>query len=242
MRNPSWHRDEIILALDLYFSKGRGTIDKSNPKIVELSTILNMLPIFSNRPDSEKFRNPNGVALKLSNFLSVDPDYKGKGMVRASKLDGIVFKEFQNDKERLRRIASEIRIAAKDRELRLDIYKIEEDEQTLTDSVTEGQVLYKLHKVRERSPEIVDRKKKQVLKKTGKLDCEVCSFNFEKFYGEYGRGYIECHHRTPLFLFSATTRTKLDDLALVCSNCHRILHRRMENTSIDQLRSWVKRY
>jgi hypothetical protein len=35
-RNPKWHRDEIILALDLYLDKERGSIDKSNPKIIEL--------------------------------------------------------------------------------------------------------------------------------------------------------------------------------------------------------------
>lgn len=78
MRNPKWHRDEIILALDLYFSADRGSIDDKNKKIVELSQVLNKLPLFPERPDEEKFRNPNGVTLKLSNFLAFDPTYKGK--------------------------------------------------------------------------------------------------------------------------------------------------------------------
>ncbi len=64
MRNPKWHRDEIILALDLYFTKDRGSIDSGNPKIFELSKTLNALPLFSDRPDREKFRNTNGVTLK----------------------------------------------------------------------------------------------------------------------------------------------------------------------------------
>src|SRR5687767_6389498 len=109
MRNPKWHRDEIILALDLYFLKDRGSIDRSNPKVIELSEILNRLPLFPNRPDVEKFRNPNGVALKLANFLSFDPNYEGKGMESGSKLDAEVFSEFFRDKSRLHNIANEIK-------------------------------------------------------------------------------------------------------------------------------------
>ena len=53
MRNPKWHRDEIILALDLYFSADRGSIDDKNKKIIELSRVLNKLPLFPDRPDEE---------------------------------------------------------------------------------------------------------------------------------------------------------------------------------------------
>ena len=79
MKNPKWHRDEIILALDLYFDKDLGSIDARNPKIIALSELLNKLPIFDYKPDQETFRNPNGVTLKLSNFKALDPYYEGKG-------------------------------------------------------------------------------------------------------------------------------------------------------------------
>src|ERR1700734_2371452 len=101
MRNPKWHQDEIILALDLYFSPTRGSIDTKNPKIIELSGILNSLPIFHDKPDEEKFRNPNGVTLKLSNFLPFDESYKGKGMTGGSKLDKEIFKAFVNRQDEL---------------------------------------------------------------------------------------------------------------------------------------------
>jgi|SRR5450755_885920 5-methylcytosine-specific restriction protein A len=188
MRNPKWHRDEIILALNLYFSRERGSIDDKNSKIIELSKTLNDLPLFPDRPDEEKFRNPNGVTLKLSNFLAFDPDYKGKGMTGGSKLDEQVFSEFYKDKERLVAIASEIRKIAGNEEVKAKIYTIEDDELTRTDSVMEGQVLYKLHKVRERDFEIVKSKKKQVYDMFGKLACEACVFEFEDYYGEIGRG------------------------------------------------------
>ncbi|MEI9912269.1 MAG: HNH endonuclease [Bacteroidota bacterium] len=240
MRNPKWHRDEIILALDLYFSSDRGSIDDKNKKIIQLSKVLNELPIFPDKPDKERFRNANGVTLKLSNFLAFDPTYKGKGMSGGSKLDEEVFKEFEDQKDKLHAIANEIKKIAEDPALRSKLYTIEDDEQTKTDSVSEGQILYKLHKVRERDGKITLRKKEQVWGKTGKLACEACVFEFEPYYGTIGKGFIECHHRTPLFNFKVSTKTGLDDLALVCSNCHRMLHRRIDTITVEDLRMMIK--
>ncbi|MEV0974526.1 HNH endonuclease [Microtetraspora glauca] len=58
----------------------------------------------------------------------------------------------------------------------------------------------------------------------GEISCERCTFNFERVYGPRGTGYIECHHMVPFHASGATTTT-LDDLALLCSNCHRTIHR-----------------
>jgi 5-methylcytosine-specific restriction enzyme A len=240
MRNPKWHRDEIILALDLYFSQDRGSIDDKNPKVIELSRTLNDLPLFPNRPDEEKFRNPNGVTLKLSNFLAFDPNYYGKGMVGGSKLDNEVFQQFFSDREKLHAIAAEIKKVAFDPKMKTKIYAIEDDEETVNDSVREGQVLYKLHKVWERDRGIVKSKKLQAWDLFGKLACEVCIFEFEEFYGNIGKDYIECHHKSPLSRIKVESVTTLDDLALVCSNCHRMLHREIDLLSIDELRTRIR--
>lgn len=114
MRNPKWHRDEIILVLDLYSRLEPGKINSSNPDIEELSVLLNRLPIHDVRPDEAKFRNSNGVSLKLSNFLAIDPSYHGKGMKSFSKLDEKVFKEFESDSERLHKSARRIRDVSED--------------------------------------------------------------------------------------------------------------------------------
>jgi 5-methylcytosine-specific restriction protein A len=240
MRNPKWHRDEIILALDLYFSPIRGRIDAKNPNIIELSKILNSLPLFYNKPDEVKFRNPNGVTLKLSNFLPFDPSYTGKGMTSGSKLDKEIFKEFENRKDDLRSIASEIKKAVADEDLKNKLYSIEEDEVTQEDTVVEGQVLYKLHKFRERNREIVKRKKEQALALYGKLTCEACIFVFEEFYGDIGKDFIECHHLVPLSKFKVETVTTLDSLGLVCSNCHRMLHKKIDTLSLQDLKMIIK--
>lgn len=236
MRNPKWHRDEIILALDLYFDKEIGTIDARNPKIIELSELLNKLPIFEIKPEEEKFRNPNGVTLKLSNFKAIDPDYSGKGMNAYSKLDKEIFEEFQFDKPTLKKIASQIKDVITNPKLANEILKIENDEISDFDSVREGQVLYKLHKIRERDRKIVEAKKKKIIQETGELKCEACGFSFELTYGEIGSGFIECHHLTPLSNFEVNKKTTLNDLALLCSNCHRMIHRDLSIKTIKDFK------
>jgi len=241
MKNPKWHRDEIILALDLYFDKNLGNMDPKNPKIITLSELLNRLPIFAHKPDQETFRNPNGVTLKLSNFKALDPNYKGKGMEAYSKLDKEVFEEFSSDIERLHQLANEIREASNNLEISNKISKIENDEMSEMDSVKEGQILYKLHKVRERDRKIVEAKKKNVLKEKGELKCEACGFDFEITYGQMGKGYIECHHLIPLSNFQVVKETKLNDLALLCSNCHRIIHKDLDIRTIIEFKArWKK--
>ncbi|HHT7166513.1 TPA: hypothetical protein ACTZ3T_002834 [Bacillus cereus] len=86
-RNPKWTRDELILALDCYFRNNPIHISNKHEKVIKLSEILNSLPIHEDRPNEEKFRNPHGVYMKRCNFLRFDPDYKGKGLERGSKLE-----------------------------------------------------------------------------------------------------------------------------------------------------------
>lgn len=234
MRNPKWERDEVILALNLYFDENRGTIESNNPKIIELSELLNKLPIHSNRPDEEKFRNPNGVTLKLGNFLALDPNYSGKGMESYSKLDEAVFNEYFENLIELRDVAEGIKKVTISLDYSTNVSSIESDE--IEENVREGKVLYKMHKVRERDRKIITKKKAKVFSEKGKLECECCGFDFEKTYGEIGKGFMECHHIIPLNKFNDSKETKLEDLALVCSNCHRMLHNRISEISVSDLR------
>ncbi len=196
--------------------------------------MLNKLPIHSNRPDEEKFRNPNGVTLKLCNFLALDPNYTGKGMVSYSKLDEAVFNEYFENLNELRDVAEGIKKITLSSNYSANVSAIETDENE--ENVREGKVLYKMHKVRERDRKIITKKKAKVLSEKGKLECECCGFDFEKTYGELGKGFIECHHIVPLNKFNDSKETKLEDLALVCSNCHRMLHNRISEVCVSDLR------
>tara|TARA_R110002020_G_scaffold61545_3_gene165510 strand:- start:989 stop:1732 length:744 start_codon:yes stop_codon:yes gene_type:complete len=238
-RNPKWHRDEIILALDLYFKLEPGQIHGRNPAVIELSEVINRLPIFDIRPDADRFRNPNGVGLKLSNFLAIDPDYHGKGMQSYSKLDKVVFDEFSAKRNELSRIANTIRATVANPQLRMKLYEINKEPEEALLEFREGRVMYRLHKFKERDTKLVLLKKTQHLKKYGALDCESCDFNFQVKYGDLGKGFIECHHQIPLYQYEGIQETRLDDLALVCSNCHRMLHRGMDTLGVGDLRRLI---
>ena len=69
------------------------------------------------------------------------------------------------------------------------------------------------------------------------LKCSCCEINFGEKYGEWGEGFIEIHHVKPL---SSLDKEEVvyakTDLVPVCSNCHRMIHRKKgEILSIDEL-------
>jgi hypothetical protein len=98
----------------------------------------------------------------------------------------------------------------------------------------EGTLKTRLHLVRERNSTVVNAAKAMWRSKDPLLACDVCGFSFLERYGEIGHGFIEAHHITPLGELRAGTVTKIEDLAKVCANCHRMLH--AGNKSIEQLR------
>lgn len=101
----------------------------------------------------------------------------------------------------------------------------------------EGSARYRLHLARERDTQAGRDKKQDVLHRTGALKCEVCRFDFLATYGEHGLGFIEAHHKTPLHTVENSVNTTMADLALVCSNCHRMLHRGPSLLTIEELRN-----
>jgi predicted HNH restriction endonuclease len=109
---------------------------------------------------------------------------------------------------------------------------IEDDESAFP----EGTVKYKQHKYLERDGAISRRAKAQRFADTGSLECEVCGTDFAIRYGDLGRGFIEAHHKIPVSQLAGTKKTKVEDLALVCSNCHRMLHRGDPLLSVEQLK------
>lgn len=56
--------------------------------------------------------------------------------------------------------------------------------------------------------------------------CQVCGFNFEEHYGELGKDYIEVHYLRPLSSLEEEVEVDpVHDLACLCANCHRMMHR-----------------
>lgn len=113
------------------------------------------------------------------------------------------------------------------------VVTIEDDES----SFPEGKESFKLHRKLERDGRLPRRVKAARLRETGRLECEVCLFDFSAIYGSLGDGFIEAHHRRPVHQLDGSEKTKAADLALVCSNCHRMLHRAAPQMSVEELQA-----
>jgi 5-methylcytosine-specific restriction protein A len=236
-RNPDWSRDELILALDLYMRHRPSLPNKAGKEVAELSRLLSQLA-GAQAATSSTFRNINGTYLKLTNFRSLDPNYRADGRVGMShggKGDQEVWADFAHDPARLRATADGIRAAIAAGEFSTGSAEAEVDLDVI--EAAEGRVMTRLHLVRERSPKLARARKAQALRRHGRLSCEACGFDFQAHYGERGAGYIECHHTRPVHLLRPGDKTRLEDLALVCANCHRMIHARRPWLSIEELQS-----
>lgn len=231
LRKDYWLRDEVILALDLYRREGRSP---SSSAVAELSEQLRSIPIESHFAEDPKFRNLSGVRLKVSNFVALNPDAETAGMSRGSRLDAEVFREYWADSARLEVTANTIRanlttLAPVDAEAYAD-----------AEDAPEGRILTRTHQVRERSSKLRRKKIALALEESGRLECEVCYFDFAAIYGKRGEGFMECHHTVPVRDLKPGARTRLEDLALLCANCHRMIHVRSPWLTVSQLRDCVR--
>lgn len=188
-RNPTWSRDELILALDLYLRHRERLPDSDDAEIVELSQTLNSL-FGEQAKDAALFRNRNGVYMKLANFRAVDPLHtsQGKrGLSRGGNGVAELWEEFSNRTDELKLIASAIRAAAA-----AGISPQPDDDDEIAEAL-EGGLLTRMHLTRERNRVLIRKKREAVLRETGRLACEVCSFDFSTTYGTHGTGL----HRSP---------------------------------------------
>ena len=84
-------------------------------------------------------------------------------------------------------------------------------------------------------------KARQLCVKHWKAICAVCSFDFEKTYGEIGKGFIHVHHLTPVSQIGKVYQVDpINDLIPVCPNCHSMLHKQEPPLTIDELKSRLK--
>lgn len=112
---------------------------------------------------------------------------------------------------------------------------VEDDESAFP----EGRESYKQHRHLERDGTISKKAKAKRLADTGKLECDACGIDFNRIYGSRGYGFIEAHHTVPVSEIKGSMKTKISDLALICSNCHRMLHRGRNLLSVSDLKQII---
>jgi 5-methylcytosine-specific restriction protein A len=103
---------------------------------------------------------------------------------------------------------------------------------------TEGGVKVRISKSIERSAKM----RQKALEIHG-YKCQVCEFDFELRYGNWGKEFAEVHHIKPLAELKGeqqNTNPKTD-LAVLCSNCHKMVHRKKGITlSLEELKMKIR--
>lgn len=219
----NWTRDEIILACDLVRANGWRALDATRVEVIELSELLRRSPLHALEGRPITFRNPAGVGRKTSDIATRHPDYTGRP-TRGNRMDEEVLHDFLENPAEMYQVAENIRKVIREEAVKRTDLSLFEDFLEEELEAPEGRLLRSLQVKRERNPKLRQRKINQVKQRGDAVACSVCSFDFFVTYGERGRDFIEVHHVLPLHVSGETT-TRLDDLELLCSNCHRILHR-----------------
>lgn len=99
----------------------------------------------------------------------------------------------------------------------------------------EGQRSRRETEFRRRNPALIEAKKAN-----SDYRCEVCDFSFEETYGAVGREFIIAHHVEPIGSRRGASRTTLDDISLVCANCHAMVHKKDPPILLDTLRARLR--
>jgi 5-methylcytosine-specific restriction protein A len=216
--NPDWTEDETILALDLLLRNLPRIPGKKDPEVIALSNLLRALPIFPESKRKENFRNPDGIGLKLMNLNAART---GKGL-SSSKLDKRIWAQYGNKPAEVKRIADAIRNAGSQLASPTEEQEGEHGETVFS----EGRLLSRLHTKRERNRSLRPKALKRA-RASGDLKCAACNKIENKKLGAIAEAMFEVHHIQPLSTLAKDTEieTKLSDLAILCADCHRLIHR-----------------
>jgi len=96
---------------------------------------------------------------------------------------------------------------------------------------------YRLHCRIERNPTAV-----RVAKRHHGSRCQACDVDLGERYGPIGQGYIEAHHLRSISTLEEGVLVRYDavaDFAVLCPNCHRMIHRMPDSSNLYKLRSLV---
>jgi len=110
--NDDWTWDEHILALDLYMTNPTSPPSKTSAQVAELSRLLRQRGASMGSQVTEKFRNANGIYMKMMNFRRLDPVFlvQGKaGLGRGSKGEEEVWDRYAKDRNALQVAARAIK-------------------------------------------------------------------------------------------------------------------------------------
>ena len=218
-------RDELLLLVDAYLQEGGSP---SGEIVEEMVDQVGRLASLGGVGGGERSTPVETVFAKLDEIAE---DGSGGDGLAEDSVEG-VFSEFAERPEELHAVTEAIRANLDT----ADAETIDAGDQGIT-MAPEGRVLSTVHLRRERNRGLRASK----IRAAGlRPTCETCGFDFEEAYGERGRGFIECHHTVPLVELRPGSLTSLDDLTLLCANCHRMIHVARPWLTVDELRAVIQ--
>jgi len=214
----NWTYEEVVLAGDLVATNDWKGLRKDDPRVADLSSLLRAASIHPVEGRSDNFRSINSIARKTYDIATLHPDYDGEA-TKGGRHDAKVLWEYMSEPERMHALAHAVRASL----LKQAVASLNStDLEVLSTQAGMPHALAHLH--REQDGRARSLRIDTALSMEGALRCEVCEFDFAHVYGELGKEYIEVHHVRPLHE-PGPANTRPEDLALLCSNCHRMIHR-----------------
>ncbi|QCP08431.1 HNH endonuclease [Micrococcus luteus] len=226
MAQLNWTYEEVVLAADLVARNGWKGLRSADPRVAELSRLLRAATIHPLEGRPHNFRSPSSVQRKTFDIATRHPDYQGTP-TRGGKHEAAVIGAFLDRPEQMHDLARYLHASLGGADPAAGVAEpagvvADPEEEAL--AAWEGMTRAVRHLRRERDPKLRAAKITSMVAAGGRIACEICGFDFEQTYGAVGQGYIEVHHVRPLH-DSGPVLTRLEDLALLCSNCHRMIHR-----------------
>ncbi|MER7946615.1 HNH endonuclease [Streptomyces sp. NPDC096079] len=229
MAQISWVRDELLLACALVMENGWRELRQNDLRVLELSDLLRSLPLHGDAAVDQRFRSPNSVSRKTTDIATAHPEYGGPA-TKGGRPTREIVSDFLTHPSQMLAAASALREGVSSGELHHVPAHPDEIDEEGGQSAREGRLLLRWALHRERDRGLRSKKISQVQRLGLPIRCEVCTFDFGLTYGALGADYIEVHHVTPLHT-TGPRETRLEDLALLCANCHRMCHRNHEGQS-----------
>lgn len=207
MANVSFTRDEVILTLDVLYFSGEKHLSPQSKSIVELSQLLNRLPIHPADKRPENFRNSVGISHQIDRFRK---GYTTEGKTwNVGLLFFLIAEEFSNRHDELHSIAQAIRRNASYFSSFPFGSVLEQDD------FPEGALLGHLHRVLEQR----DGRKVRLRER-----CAICQLEPEAIYQPCG-SILQNHLIIHPIELNGSVKYDTTNFITVCPNCHAALHR-----------------
>ena len=205
MASAGFTRDEVILALDVLYSSEKQRVSADSEAMIDLSALLNRLPIHPPENRRTDFRSTTGVSTQLHRFR--------RSLISGKNNDSIgllffqILLEFEGRFDELHSIADAIRKNEPS-------FSAEFGSRTEDSGFPEGILLGHLHRL----IEIRDGAKAPIGD-----HCEICSLKPELYYQPCGE-LLQQHLLVSPIEMDGKKRYAANCFIMVCPNCHAALH------------------